>query len=426
MSRIIFSKYSNERARRFSIRTDICQDPDGKRVVKKKAAFPEAKSHVEQLSVWYEKLSALYADSQIKMNRCVRCDEGVELEYLNGPTLEHILDTYLAEGQIDRLVGELKAYLLEVKKGFTQKFVMTPDFAEVFGERELPENLIAANTVDIDMVLNNVIVDEGKTLIDYEWTFDFPVPYNFVAYRILLYYCREASGARSELEDLQLMRHFGITEEEEKIYWEMELHFQERYLLSEGQDRKGHVPLRLLYDDISPGSVEIEIPDSSINSGYASRQVQVFQSRDLSFSEDNSELFDCVEQDVCDLTVEVKEGVNYMRIDPCSRICAIQNLKLLWGDKNCRFQTNGIQVEDGRLFFSTDDPQIILKKPLDAGNTLHIQFRIEYLSLSQSCELLNQVCTKQKDLLAMKEAQIRQMENTKVWKLYRAVKKDYK
>lgn len=426
MSRIIFSKYSNERARRFSIRTDICQEQDGSRIVKKRAAFPEAKSHVEQFPVWYEKLSALYADSQIKMNRCKRCDGGVELEYLNGPTLEHVLDTYLAEGQIDRVVTELEAYLKEVKKGFTEKFVMTSDFAEVFGERELPENLTAANTVDIDMVLNNVIVDEGKTLIDYEWTFDFPIPYNFVVYRILLYYCQEASGARRKLEELRLMRHFGITEEEEKIYWEMELHFQERYLLSEGRESKSYVPLRLLYDDISPGSVEIEMPDSSTNCGYASRQVQVFQSENLGFSEENSKFYDCVEQGVCDLTVEVKEGLHYVRIDPCSKICAIQNLKLLWGDKNCRFQTNGIEMEDGRLYFSSDDPQIILKKPLDAGNILHIRFQIQYLNLSQSCEMLKQVCAKQKDLLTVKEAQIRQMENTKVWKFYQAVKKDYK
>lgn len=59
MREIIFSKYSNERDRRFSIRTDILEE-DGERWLEKTPLYPEGKGHIENMLQWNQKLDALY------------------------------------------------------------------------------------------------------------------------------------------------------------------------------------------------------------------------------------------------------------------------------------------------------------------------------------------------------------------------------
>ena len=53
MRRIIFSKYSNDRDRRFAIRTDIVRNDDGGAdlmEVEKHVMFPEGSEHLERQS----------------------------------------------------------------------------------------------------------------------------------------------------------------------------------------------------------------------------------------------------------------------------------------------------------------------------------------------------------------------------------------
>lgn len=97
------------------------------------------------------------------------------------------------------------------------------------------------------MVLSNIFIDEkGEwTLIDYEWTFLFPIPIQFVLYRILHYY--ECSNAfRSQIGVWDLYAAAGISPEDREVFLEMEKHFQ-AYVIG------NYVPLRKLYPKISPG-----------------------------------------------------------------------------------------------------------------------------------------------------------------------------
>ena len=145
---------------------------------------------MENIGRWYQELSQRYGNTKIYMNQCGMQQDYLMLEYLEGQTLENILDMLLMEGKVEELVRCLLEYLDEVKKGFwLGHFEATPEFEKVFGHVELSHELEAGDVVDIDMVLNNVLVQGSEwNLIDYEWTFAFPIPYHFVVYRILLYY----------------------------------------------------------------------------------------------------------------------------------------------------------------------------------------------------------------------------------------------
>lgn len=255
MEKIIFTKYSNERAKEFSIRTDICQTEDGSRFVRKRACYPEGEAHVENMRKWQEKLGEVYRGTKISMNRIVEPGTSraeVCFEYLAGQTLEEQLDTRLARGDADGAAEQLLAFVGEVRRaGSSQPFVMTDEFRRVFGEATLPDGLFCAPVTDLDMIAGNAFVTEnGWVMMDYEWTFDFPIPVNYVIFRILHFYIYR-SNARAELYAKNLYSRAGLDGEEVRQYERMEEHFQQ-VLLGE------HIPLRFLYPEITPGCIDFD------------------------------------------------------------------------------------------------------------------------------------------------------------------------
>lgn len=256
MEKIIFTKYSNERAREFCIRTDICLRKDGSRIVKKSACYPEGKRHIRQMHDWYEQLEAIYRGSGITMNRPVEpgaaagLQESVAFEYLTGQTLEEQLDRRLGSGDADGTAEQLLSFVDAVRQaGNSGAFRVTEQFRKVFGEVSLPDGLFCAPVTDLDMIPANAFVTEnGWTMMDYEWSFDFPIPVNYVIFRILHFYIY-GSTARTALYTKNLYGRAGLDGEEVRQYERMEEHFQQ-YVLGT------HTPLRFLYPEMTPGCID--------------------------------------------------------------------------------------------------------------------------------------------------------------------------
>ena len=212
MREIIFSKYSNERDRRFAIRTDILEE-DGRRWLEKTSLYPEGKGHIENMLQWNQKLDALYRAVPFVSNKCEAGEDCVKLEYLEEENLAEYLDDLLEKGKEKEAEQKLTEYLENVRKIHSQKpFSMTEAFERVFGKVTLPENLTCAEITNIDMICDNVLLTSPYTILDYEWTFDFPVPCEFVLYRIIHYYIQTHSVRRA-LDEETLYGKFGITEE---------------------------------------------------------------------------------------------------------------------------------------------------------------------------------------------------------------------
>ena len=58
---------------------------------------------------------------------------------------------------------------------------------------------------NIDLVPANILIlKDRQVVIDYEWTFDFPVPAGFILYRMIHYYL-ESDGKRRVLKDRDFM-----------------------------------------------------------------------------------------------------------------------------------------------------------------------------------------------------------------------------
>lgn len=429
MSRIIYTKYSNERASRFALRTDIMEE-NGRRTVRKTPSYSQGQSHVENIEHWYQELTKIYWQTGLSMNRSHMKDGDLWLEYLEGETLEEYLDNCLANGGATQVVDYLFEYLQQVKEGFAlEQFTVTEEFQKVFGEDiVLPQELLSGSIVNIDMVLNNVILNQGKTLIDYEWTFDFPIPYHFVVYRILHYYLY-GSTTRGELLELNLMEKAGLTPEEIDVYEKMEDHFQRVYVVSE-EGGKYHVPLRSLYEEITPGEIDltaIRYGDSRKNDNHL---VQVYQAATLDFTEEHSQRKACYKEGIFLDSFAMEPESSYVRLDPASTYCIVRKLQMHWGEEVLNYKTNGILMKDGSIFFPVDDPQIIVEKPKDTKESFRTYFEIQYLNEEETLRLtheqwgnIKKQSMELESQLRQREAVIHQMENTKIWKAYRKIKR---
>ena len=240
--RLLYSKYSDEREKRFAIRTDINANyiaAGQERVVTKVPLYQDGKVHVEQMAEKQQKLTAYYKDVGIRFCDCTVLNQKAEFPFVVGRTLQDIIEEAAERGEKDKITAILEEY---EKRILTQTpeipFEQTESFEKVFGRVTVKEQMAATEVTDIDLIFSNIIVDaDGSwTVIDYEWTFLFPIPKLFVLYRGL-YFLYHQVLAKRNWSYTELMEQAAITEPMQEMFRKMEQQFQS-YLGS------GELPLR--------------------------------------------------------------------------------------------------------------------------------------------------------------------------------------
>jgi SAM-dependent methyltransferase len=284
---VLYAKYSNERNAAFSIRTYIeknighaafgkAENPErgsekapGRKVEKEESLHWEAENeeayivrkiadtdaaaeHIRSLPLHEEKLRQLYAGSGLRPNRCIPDGKSAVFEFVRGTSYDRMIDETLKRQGTEAFHAMLDDFMhLVIPEEKLQPFRPTSEFADWFGEPEEEfESAMTLPVTDLDCIMANVLFEgEGLyTLIDYEWTVHFPVPADFVKYRIIHYYLAEA-GSRSDLSEAELLLRYGIDEPMAERFAQMERHFQEH--ISEG-----HVALVTIFGSMSPGTVD--------------------------------------------------------------------------------------------------------------------------------------------------------------------------
>lgn len=274
MERTIYSKYSNERAKRFCIRTDITVDDGGERKVYKHALTPEGRAHIAQIAASGRKLDEAYRADKITFCPCTANQEGAEADYaafpfLTGITLQDVIKKLADSGDNKTLEKILTEYIRRLgESGGNEPFVATQEFEEVLGAlTEADRKILAAagrtanvsaKVSDVDMILSNLFVESDGTditgakwqVIDYEWTFDFPIPKGFLIYRGL-YFAYYQVLYHTEWGLKRLLAMADIDEEEAHIYQRMEECFQ-KYLAA------GALPVRNMQRALGTEVVTLE------------------------------------------------------------------------------------------------------------------------------------------------------------------------
>lgn len=377
MKKVIYSKYSNERDKKFSIRTDIIVE-DGQKYVVKIPQTQDAKKHVEQILVWKEKLEPVFARENIKLNQCEQKEDGLRFEFLEGENLEEIFDGLLAKGQLEEIEKRILEFRDCVKRLYQGSiFCVSKEFEEVFGPVELPEILESGQATNIDMVLGNVIIKDGWNVIDYEWTFDFLIPANFVIYRTLYYYLYGGTH-RAPLLENGLFAKAGISEIEMQEYAKMEEHFQQ-YI------RGTHKYLSLMYKDMGKSNWFGNQLIDAQKDLMSKRAIRIYVDNGSGISEESSYIIqESLQQtESIEFEIPVTSETKLVRIDPASQKCMVK-IHYFQGEGSARYsvsyQTNGEKQGKDTYLFNTTDPQIVTKDIKAGTKVLKIHLSVSLLS----------------------------------------------
>ncbi len=357
---LLYAKFSGERAEKYALYTAVYEKfaADGARYVEKTALTKAAAVHVDRICTLSGKLAGMYGDS-LQINRCEATEKAgtVRMEYLTGETFEEYLDRILEEQGPEACTKALIRYLdLVVPKDRETAFVMTEPFREIFGEVAGKCETLSLKTLpvsDVDLIPANVIRSGGKsTLIDYEWTFGFPIPSGFLRYRILFYYLR-GGEKRQLLEEDGIYEKAGLFGQERRIFASMEDSFQ-RWLT------KDRIPVRDLQEEFSHGcaktgsrdrDLRVYFPGEDGAETFSEMRASDYRMKDGSFSGE----------------LKVPPGTTMIRLDPGDSpgILRIRRLTVD-GRPPMLLRTNGMPV------FRESEDGIIQTGPLPSGKPAYL------------------------------------------------------
>lgn len=371
MREVIYVKFANERDEKFSVRTEIVEC-DGERFVVKMPMTAEAAAHVKGMSRAYRELSAVYHEAGYEMCPCEEQAQGLCFAYINGESLEDRWDNSLAEGDTLLVEKEMLQFAKEIRSMFgNAEFSVTDQFSRVFGTVDLPQKLPGAEISNIDMLAGNIILNPaGKYVIDYEWVFYFPVPVDFIIYRMVQYYI-DANEARKELRNKKLYERCGIDEELIGAFAVMERNFQS-YI--EGN----RVPLRKMYPMISPGAFHVAPWIEAETCRKRNSKLQVFFSFGEGYIEKESKYYEMSGGRIR-LELDIPEGTTNVRLDPGAEgtLCEVIRLCYDISEKQIEaYNTVGLCLSDRFVIFPEADPQITLDTIPDGASRIMLEMQI--------------------------------------------------
>jgi len=331
-----FSKFSNDRADQYAIRTDICRVKNNGWYVDKVPMTASSKAHVASIATAYELLKERFEGSCIRINRCIPAGDGLRFEFVGGLSLEEIFDSLLEKNDQEAFVALFKKYL------------------EVISYKsEVPVS-------DFDLIFPNILI-EGETwnVIDYEWTFGKTIPPVELAYRA--FYCYTlGSEKRRKLDENLILKVLKMSPQEAARLRTEESEFQS-YVTGERLPM-GDIRNRLGYEMMSPQVWEAKHKDDQLK-----QRVQVYEDCGAGFSESTSYFIKNPYADdrSTSLDVAVSGEVMMLRIDPVLDSCIVTIDKISWngeeiGLKAKKVITNGVKYGEDTYIFETTDPNIMI------------------------------------------------------------------
>ena len=367
MEKLIYTKYSNERSTRFAICTDIYEDEQGRRYVRKYADTEAARPHIEHIQTVYEQMQTQFRGSRFVPNKAELHPEYIEFEYVEGETLEKQLDAYLAADDQEGFEALVNTYADEVRRvyGISEATGTAHEdasaYEEAFGTVTLPTPVPMAQGVDIDLIFANIIVTgDTWTAIDYEWTFDFAVPVDFMLWRAGKVYLENYAN-RACISEEQMNALLGVAQANVDAYRQMELYFLQQYCY------RGRSDLYELYGTMGQYVAKVKPEDILRGDEDGTTQIQIFYDTGRGFSEEESDKLHIYPDEKGEFHLQHKlpQNLQKLRIDPGERACVIQVWKAKAYTNGSSYKmackTNGYALDESRYVIPQDDPQIYIK-----------------------------------------------------------------
>lgn len=420
MDRLIYSKFSNERNSKYAIETSIVEN-DSARWVCKKPLYEEGKQHFENMKSAYLGLTTMFPKGELAIQPYEEADDGMRFPYVEGADMESLLhDTYNSQGY-EAVLRRIKEYFDMIKKySSAERFEKTNEFVQMFGDFDFPQETKCGKFNNLDYGFANVIISENRqTLIDYEWTMDFPIPLEFLLYRALHYYvytCPESVALVKNgiFEDL------GFDEENIEKYLKMEQNFQ-NYISS------GKVSLGELHESMGQKTYNIH----ELYSEYCKNEtpcMQVYYDYGDGFLHENSYF---IKPEIDENGVEtiyikdIPKNALRVRIDP-RKECSILSLIEFTADNDKELQeimdTNACEINDDNIYvFDVVDPWFVIKNENFSNIVLSVSGKTEKYIFKVATQIREN--RNLRDKVNIVEKEYNEVINSTSWKITEPLRK---
>lgn len=179
---IIYSQFTKNRKEKFKLITGFEIKGNSKKVYKEPVTLA-SEEFADSLISKYQELKKY--ELPFKIVEPEKLNNKIYFDFINGDTLAYLVENYIRKGEEDKAVEEVFNYINLITSLAQETEVDISKSKLFFGEGiGICKKWIGCGLVDLD--LGNIIKNkEGYYLIDYEWTFDFPIPLEYVLFRAL-------------------------------------------------------------------------------------------------------------------------------------------------------------------------------------------------------------------------------------------------
>lgn len=377
---VAFTKYSNDRAPQYQIKTMMCQDEAGKIQVRKYPLTEDARDHVKSMALAYENLCKRYDGVSLDINKCQIVEDGQELyaafEFVTGRPLSELMDECVEKQDYEGFYKLFEEYIERV--GYNEEYPVA----------------------DYDLIFANILVDGDRwTLIDYEWTFGKAIATKELAFRAI--YCYVLEDEKRNAVDLgRVLDILHITEKEAENYREQEMKFQQ---FVTGK----RMSMAVLREVIGGALHEPQKWIDGFKSAQSVSRVQIYEDCGNGYSEEDSYFLPnaYISEQMIEFEQEVSGNVKMLRIDPCMDSCMVKILEMTFNGEVVPLQNRKVMIVNGRvakaidpdtkifvpsIVFPTCDPNInigISELTPKGSNKLYVKMEVVRIPLSMAGDM---------------------------------------
>lgn len=220
----ILVKFSDERNKKYSIRTTIAENEEThQRIVIKENIYPEGKEHMQNILRYSEILKDAYPDVAICPVR-PHHDGGICFDFISGTSMEEMYQQCVIKKdktKMEALLETHKNIVLGAAENLCD-FRVSSDFMKIFGFHNWNGSQKALKVANFDAIASNIIFQGDKpTFIDYEWVYEFPMPIELVIYhcvRDVYFHLKDLEGFYPLKNAMDYLKIETPIEEMEKAY----------------------------------------------------------------------------------------------------------------------------------------------------------------------------------------------------------------
>lgn len=342
----VFIKYSNDRAPQYRICTEIYDDADGRRIVKRPMTDAAAE-HIAALAGNGSKLDERYknyfAEKGVKVsaNSCHMEGSNAVIEFLEYGTLESKLADFLAKGNVQAAMATVRT------------------FADIVRYNS------SYNVWDIDMIFKNIFVNDNLDewiITDYEWTWqidnaDVRDIADYIIQRAVYYFIADNQGIQDGTDELYEAA--GVTKPQLASHcYERDNEFERKF---QEHVKSGHIGLNDIY------SREHGIVFNA--GGLAEEKIHRIKQDSIDAGADPCDIR--ITGELKELNIKT-EGRKAVTVHPAHCCCFVY---IKGTSVPCRISTNGMKINNRLYAFTGTQPEITFTMK-DRTDELDIQMYV--------------------------------------------------